>query len=126
MWARLTFENIQLKQGDVRKILDMACSVIMSFINANIIVQSNPTLIQSELRGEESDDPIDEEEDFTKAEELQDEDDVYHFTKLMAQRLQFSLQIIYDKLDQVIREYERLGEEILVLNHPMTEQHLVQ
>lgn len=38
MWARLTFENIQLKQGDVRKILDMACSVIMSFINANIIV----------------------------------------------------------------------------------------
>lgn len=65
----------------------MACSVIMSFINANIIVQSNPALIQSELRGEESDDPIDEEEDFTKAEELQDEDDVYHFTKLMAQRL---------------------------------------
>ena len=98
IWQRLTFETMQIKAESQQK--------VEMYIQEIIQVQMDESL-KAANQEDLADDDSDGEEDFHKSQRTQKLDDFDQLSKLMKQKLEYSVSLLLDRHTRVIQLYEQ-------------------
>ena len=99
VWHRLSFETIQCKIEGQKKVETYIENIVGEQINENIAMHGDAQKVQNELNNGPDDVDSEGSEDFHKGQRTQKADDYDQFSKLMRQKIEFSISFILDKFN---------------------------